>query len=101
MQRIVAVAIGAPGRYEIDKTADLKDTGNKKVRRYLHGLVVGLNRRGYKLGSDFIIDFVLTNDAGLGEIRTFRDRGEENPNLVICMSTKVIRAAGGHAALNV
>lgn len=94
-KRIVAVAMGAQaGNYQIDKTTDLKDAGNKKVRRYVHGLVTGLNRRGYRLGPDYIIDFYLTNELGLSSATTFRDRNGENPDVIFCMSTRVVRAAG-------
>jgi ABC-type uncharacterized transport system substrate-binding protein len=92
MKRIVAVAVGVPGTYQIDKREDLSDTGTKKVRRYLHGLVSGLNRRGYKLGSDVIIDFHLANETGLTDPATFQDRNAENPDVIFCMSTKVVNA---------
>ena len=63
MRRIVTVAIGVPGTHPIRNKDDLKDAGSRKVRRYLHGLVGGLNRRGYRFGegaadNEFVIDFV-------------------------------------------
>jgi ABC-type uncharacterized transport system substrate-binding protein len=72
------------------------------VRRYLHGLVGGLNRRGYRFGegaadNEFVIDFRLTDPPGLASPNTFRDIDGVNPHVIFCMSTSVARAAGSHS----
>ena len=101
MKTIVAVAIGAIGTHVITKKEDLNDAPARKVRRYLHGLVRGLNRRGYKFGADptnnkhFRIVFRLTNVAGLANAATFKDEtGMTNGDVIFCMSTRVTKEAG-------
>ncbi len=101
MQTIVAVAIGEGFlTFPIRSNSDLKDAGSRKVRRYLHGLVSGLNRRGYRFGTGaanpkhFVIDFRLVDASNLGSPGTFKDASGNNPQVIFGMSTAVVKAAG-------
>jgi ABC-type uncharacterized transport system substrate-binding protein len=64
-------------------------------------LVEGLKRRGYRFctgasANEFVIHFHLTDVAGLSNIDTFRHAPGQNPDVIFCMSTAVVRGAGGH-----
>ena len=92
MYTIVAVAVGEGFlTFPLRNNNDLKNSGVKKVRKYLHGLVAGLNRRGLRFGPDFVIDFRLTDD--FSDPATFKDANGNNPHVIFCMSTAVVKQA--------
>ena len=92
MKRIVAVSVAHKNaKLRIRKLEDLRELRGLKVRPYLRGLIQGLNRRGYKIGDYYEIDFRQRRPNALNNAAAFGT--PVAGDVIFCMSTTVVKAA--------
>lgn len=84
---VLAVAVGDHAEKDLLISSNPPPRG---VRRYIHGLINGLNEQKYTIGDNYIIRYW---QCKASELRDLFRTDRPDPSAIFCMSTRVVDAA--------